>query len=70
MHQSWVFCVDVGDILGPNEVVGGCLAEPMLTSSLPNGPFRFILDGLYGVYICMYMYKYIYWDVLRCPRGS
>ena len=66
MCPSWVFGVNGGDTFGPDELVGRYLAEPMLTSSLPNGPSRFILDGLCGV--CMY--AYIYWDVLRCPRGS
>ena len=56
MRQSWVFGVNRGDTFGPDELVGRYLAEPMLTSSLPNGSSRFILDGLYGVYICMYIY--------------
>ena len=51
MRQSWVFGVNGGDTFGPDELVGRYLAEPMLTSSLPNGPSRFILDGLYGIYI-------------------
>ena len=61
MRQSWVFCVDGGDTFGPDELVGGCVAEPMLTSSLPNGPFRFILDGLYGVYICNVGFNWAGW---------
>ena len=59
MCPSWVFGVNGGDTFGPDELVGRYLAEPMLTSSLPNGPSRFILDGLYGVYICMYIQVYI-----------
>ena len=45
---------------GPNELVGRYLAEPMLSSTLPNGQSRFILDGLYGIYIYMYIYISIY----------
>ena len=67
MRPSGVFGVNGGDTFGPDELVGRYLAEPMLTSSPPNGPSRFILDG-FMVYICMHIY--IYWDVLRCPRGS
>ena len=56
MRPSWVFGGNGGDTFGPDELVGRYLAEPMLTSSLPNGPSRFILDGLYGIYIYMHIY--------------